>query len=193
MDNQEISPEDSKKVDDSENHEVECSDEEYEEYKEEQNNNPDLGNILNNLDQLFKGNDDLFKNIDMTEMQNNMNMMMNKLKNSGDPNILSMLNLMNNLSISNLTNSQFSLGDNEQNDISNEKLVDGNSDTSDEEYEINEGNEGNEGNEESEESEDSEESDPDEDLLSYLKDKEENQDMILNVKKMLENMNRSDD
>ena len=97
MDNQEISPEDSKKVNDGENHVEECSDEEYEEEEEKENNNPDLGNILNNLDQLFKGNDNLFKNIDMTEMQNNMNMMMNKLQNSGDPNILSMLNLMNNL------------------------------------------------------------------------------------------------
>jgi hypothetical protein len=190
MDNQEISPEDSKKVNDGENHVEECSDEEYEEEEEKENNNPDLGNILNNLDQLFKGNDNLFKNIDMTEMQNNMNMMMNKLQNSGDPNILSMLNLMNNLSISNLTNSQFGLGDNEQNDISNEKLVDGNSDTSDEEYEMEQENEKSE---KSEESDESEESDLDEDLLSYLKDKEENQDMILNVKKMLENMNRSND
>ena len=37
--------------------------------------------------------------------------MVEKLKKKNDPNIMSMLNLFNNLSISNLTDSNFSLGD----------------------------------------------------------------------------------
>lgn len=188
MDNQDIVSQDQKVC--LQNKEECCDKEECCNKEEAQTNHPELGDMLTNLDELFKGNDDFinnFKNIDMTEMQNNMNMMMQTLQKSGDPNILSMLNLMNNLSISNLTNSQFSLGDNVQNDFSNEKLVDGNSDTSDEENLDDYEKEG----EESEESEESDESEPDEDLLSYLKDKEENQDMILNVKKMLENMNGS--
>jgi hypothetical protein len=179
MDNQDIISQDQKV---SSNNKEECCNE------ETPTNHPELGNMLSNLDELFKGNDDFinnFKNIDMTEMQNNMTMMMQTLQKSGDPNILSMLNLMNNLSISNLTNSQFSLGDNVQNDFSNEKLVEGNSDTSDT------SDEENLDEYEKAEDEESEESEPDEDLLSYLKDKEENQDMILNVKKMLENMNGS--
>jgi hypothetical protein len=147
----------------------------------ESNTIPELKNMLSNLDEIFKGNDDLLnnlKNIDMVEMQNHMTMMMESLQKSDDPNILSMLNLMNNLSISNLTNSQFSLGDSVQEDFSNEKLVEDDSDSSDE----------NDKKDEDEESEESEESEPDEDLLSYLKDKEDNQEMIINVKKMLENI-----
>lgn len=156
----------------------------------ESNSVPELKNMLSNLDEIFKGNDDLLnnlKNIDMVEMQSHMTMMMNTLQKSDDPNILSMLNLINNLSISNLTNSQFSVGDSVQENFSNEKLVD--DDDSDASDKNNKNNE----NEESEESEKSEESEPDEDLLSYLKDKEDNQEMILNVKKMLENIHGTKD
>jgi hypothetical protein len=149
----------------------------------ESNTIPELKNMLSNLDEIFKGNDDLLnnlKNIDMVEMQNHMTMMMESLQKSDDPNILSMLNLMNNLSISNLTNSQFSLGDSVQEDFSNEKLVEDDSDESDENDKKDE--------DDDEDDEESEESEPDEDLLSYLKDKEDNQEMIINVKKMLENI-----
>ncbi len=170
MNNQEV---DVSKVD-------ECVENECE--NNESNTIPELKNMLSNLDEIFKGNDDLinnFKNVDMVEMQNHMTMMMESLQKSNDPNILSMLNLMNNLSISNLTNSQFSLGDSVQEDFSNDKLVEDDSDSSDE---------NDKKDEDDEYDEESEESEPDEDLLSYLKDKEDNQEMIINVKKMLENI-----
>ena len=87
-----------------------------------------------------------------------------------------MLNLFNNLSISNLTDSNFSLGDCDVSNLGNSNTF---SDTS-------EGEEGEEYEEDDDEDEDNSSTDTDEELLNYMKDKEDNEDMVLFIKQKLE-------
>ena len=85
-----------------------------------------------------------------------------------------MLNLFNNLSISNLTDSNFSLGDCDVSNLGNQNTF---SETSeDEEDEEDEDNQ----------NYDNSSTDTDEDLLNYMKDREENEDMVLTIKQKLE-------
>jgi hypothetical protein len=84
-----------------------------------------------------------------------------------------MLNLFNNLSISNLTDSNFSLGDCDVSNLGNQNTFsDTSEDEVDEDYEEN--------------NDDNSSTDTDEDLLNYMKDKEENEDMVLSIKQKLE-------
>jgi hypothetical protein len=105
-----------------------------------------------------------------------MNNMIEELKKkNNDPNMMSMLNLFNNLSISNLTDSNFSLGDC---DVSNLGKSNTFSDTSDEDDD--------DENYEPNNNFDNSSTDTDEELLDYLKDREENEDMVLSIKQKLE-------
>jgi len=133
-----------------------------------------LGDILDRLGELLNDNKMKdFATMDMSNIENDMNNMVEELKKKNDPNIVCMLNLLNNLSISNLTDSNFSLGDCDISNIGNENTF---SDTSNEEDEEDEDYENN----------DNSSTDTDEDLLNYMKDREENKDMILSIKQKLE-------
>ena len=134
-----------------------------------------LDDVLSQLSEILKDNKmEKFANMDMSNIERDMNNMVEELKKrNNDPNMMSMLNLFNNLSISNLTDSNFSLGDCDVSNIGNENTF---SDTSNEEDEEDEDYENN----------DNSSTDTDEDLLNYMKDREENEDMILSIKQKLE-------
>jgi len=146
-----------------------------------ENNNEDasgLGDILGKLSELLK--DDKMQNLanmDVSHLENDMNNMINELTKRNDPNIMSMLNLFNNLSISNLTDSNFSLGDCDVSNLGNQNTFSDTSDEDeqdeDEDYEQDENN-------------DNSSTDTDEDLLNYMKDREDNEDMVLSIKQKLE-------
>ena len=91
-----------------------------------------------------------------------------------------MLNLFNNLTISNLTDSNFSLGDC---DVSNLGKSNEFSDTSEDDEEDDDEYEENY---EQDRNNDNSSTDTDEDLLNYMKDREENEDMVLSIKQKLE-------
>ena len=94
-----------------------------------------------------------------------------------------MLNLFNNLSISNLTDSNFSLGDCDISNLGNQNTF---SDTS--ELEEDDENEEDEEDDYDNDNEDNDNSstDTDEELLNYMKDREDNEDMVLSIKQKLE-------
>ncbi len=138
-----------------------------------------LDDVLSQLSEILKDNKmEQFAKMDMSNMEREMNIMVEELKKkNNDPNIMSMLNLFNNLSISNLTDSNFSLGDC---DVSNLGKSNTFSDTSDEDdYDDEENYEPNH-------NFDNSSTDTDEELLDYMKDREENEDMVLSIKQKLE-------
>jgi hypothetical protein len=136
-----------------------------------------LGDILDRLGELLKDNKmKELATMDMSNIENDMNNMVEELKKKNDPNIMCMLNLLNNLTISNLTDSNFSLGDCEVSNLDNQKTF---SDTSDEDEEVDEDYENRQYN-------DNSSTDTDEDLLNYMKDREENEDMVFSIKQKLE-------
>lgn len=140
--------------------------------------NNGLGDILGRLSELLK--DDKMQNLatmDVSHLENDMNNMINELTKRNDPNIMSMLNLFNNLSISNLTDSNFSLGDCDVSNLGNQDTF---SDTSDEDEDYEQ--------DEQDENNDNSSTDTDEDLLNYMKDREDNEDMVLSVKQKLEEL-----
>jgi hypothetical protein len=136
-----------------------------------------LDDVLSQLSEILKDNKmEQFANMDMSNMEREMNNMIEELKKkNNDPNMMSMLNLFNNLSISNLTDSNFSLGDC---DVSNLGKSNTFSDTSDEDDD--------DENYEPNNNFDNSSTDTDEELLDYLKDREENEDMVLSIKQKLE-------
>jgi hypothetical protein len=142
----------------------------------EENKQMILDDVLSRLSELLKDNRmEQLVNMDTKNIENDMNEMVEKLKKKNDPNIMSMLNLFNNLSISNLTDSNFSLGDC---DISNLGRTDTFSDTSEDDEDDEENYDPN--------NYDNSSTDTDEDLLNYMKDREENEDMVLSIKQRLE-------
>ncbi len=137
-----------------------------------------LDDVLSQLSEILKDNKmEEFAKMDMSNIERDMNNMVEELKKkNNDPNIMSMLNLFNNLSISNLTDSNFSLGDCDVSNLGNSNTF---SDTSEEEEDDDE-------NYESNHNYDNSSTDTDEDLLNYMKDREENEDMVLSIKQKLE-------
>jgi hypothetical protein len=133
-----------------------------------------LGDVLGRLSEILR--DDKMQNLanmDVSDIEKDMNNMVEELKKRNDPNIMSMLNLFNNLSISNLTDSNFSLGDCDVSNLGNQNTFsDTSEDEIDEDYEEN--------------NDDNSSTDTDEDLLNYMKDREENEDMVLSIKQKLE-------
>jgi hypothetical protein len=143
------------------------------------NDDKGLGDILDRLGELLKDNKmKELATMDMSNIENDMNNMVEELKKKNDPNIMCMLNLFNNLTISNLTDSNFSLGDCDVSNLGNQNTF---SDTSEEE----ENNDMDENNDQ-DENYDSSSTDTDEELLNYMKDREDNEDMILSIKQKLE-------
>ena len=139
-----------------------------------------LDDVLSQLSELLKDNKmEQFANMDMSNMETEMNNMIEELKKkNNDPNMMSMLNLFNNLSISNLTDSNFSLGDC---DVSNLGKSNTFSDTSDDDDDYDD-----EENYEPNPNFDNSSTDTDEELLDYIKDRKENEDMVLSIKQKLE-------
>jgi len=138
----------------------------------------ELGDVLGRLSELLK--DDKmqnFANMDMSSIEKNMNNMVEELKKQNDPNIMSMLNLFNNLSISNLTDSNFSLGDCDISNLGNSNTF---SETSEDEVDEEECDD------EDKQDYDNSSTDTDEELLNYMKDKEDNEDMVLSIRQKLE-------
>jgi len=136
-----------------------------------------LGDVLGKLSELLR--DDKmhnFANMDVSDLEKDMNNMVEELKKRSDPNIMSMLNLFNNLSISNLTDSNFSLGDCDISNLGNQNTF---SDTSEEDEEDEEDYDDYDNN-------DNSSTDTDEDLLNYMKDREDNENMVLSIKQKLE-------
>jgi len=141
-----------------------------------------LDDVLSQLSEILKDNKmEQFAKMDMSNIERDMNNMVEELKKrNNDPNMMSMLNLFNNLSISNLTDSNFSLGDC---DVSNLGKSNEFSDTSEEDEDDEEDEENYE---ENNNYNDNSSTDTDEDLLNYMKDREENEDMVLSIKQKLE-------
>ena len=138
----------------------------------------DLSDVLGKLSELLRDEKmHNFANMDVSDLEKNMNNMVEELKKRNDPNIMSMLNLFNNLSISNLTDSNFSLGDCDVSNLGNQNTF---SDTSEDEDEEDEEDY------ENRQNNDNSSTDTDEDLLNYMKDREENEDMVLTIKQKLE-------
>jgi len=136
-----------------------------------------LGDVLGRLSEILR--DDKMQNLakmDVSDLEKDMNNMVEELKKRNDPNIMSMLNLFNNLSISNLTDSNFSLGDCDISNLGNQNTF---SDTSEEDEEDEEDYDDYDNN-------DNSSTDTDEDLLNYMKDREDNENMVLSIKQKLE-------
>jgi len=136
-----------------------------------------LGDVLGRLSEILR--DDKMQNLakmDVSDLEKDMNNMVEELKKRNDPNIMSMLNLFNNLSISNLTDSNFSLGDCDISNLGNQNTF---SDTSEEDEEDEEDYDDYDNN-------DNSSTDTDEDLLNYIKDREDNENMVLSIKQKLE-------
>jgi hypothetical protein len=111
-------------------------------------------------------------------METEMNSMVEELQKRNDPNIISMLNLFKNLSISNLTDSNFSLGDCDISNLGNLNSFDVSSSDEDKQDEDKQ--------DDDEQEDDNTSTDTDDELLNYMRDKEENENMILSVKQKLE-------
>ena len=139
-----------------------------------------LGDVLGKLSELLRDEKmHNFANMDVSDLEKDMNNMVEELKKRNDPNIMSMLNLFNNLSISNLTDSNFSLGDCDVSNLGNQNTFSDTSEEDEEDYDDYENNNNNNNN-------DNSSTDTDEDLLNYMKDREDNENMVLSIKQKLE-------
>jgi len=167
--NQQVENTENQQVENTENHQVENTEEPM-----------GLGDVLGKLSELLR--DDKmhnFANMDVSDLEKDMNNMVEELKKRNDPNIMSMLNLFNNLSISNLTDSNFSLGDCDVSNLGNQNTFSDTSEEDEEDYDDYENNNNNNNN-------DNSSTDTDEDLLNYMKDREDNENMVLSIKQKLE-------